>query len=118
MPIVTDWGKRLMVILACVALAGALGLGWWCASLRSDNKRLSDSVAGLTVDLATAKRLRLGDQQVALRYAKSVASMTTTQKATDAKLQAALAANAPWADQNVPPDVAAAIGLQLPTPTP
>lgn len=109
---------QVAIAAALIALASALGLGWWCASLRAENQRLGAAVRGLTVDLATAKRLRLGDQQVALRYAKSVAILTTTQKATDAKLQAAIAANASWADQNVPPDVAAALGLPSPTPTP
>lgn len=110
--------NRVVAVLACVALLCALGLGWTTATTRAENKRLSATVAGLTVDLATAKLLRESDQKVATRYAERVAILTTTQKATDAKLQAAIAANAPWADQNVPPDVAAALGMPSPTPAP
>lgn len=108
---------QVAIAAALVSLACALGLGWWCASLRAENHRLGAAVQGLTVDLKTARRLRIGDQQVALRAAQRVAILTTTQKATDAKLQAALAGNAPWADQNVPPDVADALGMPGPTPT-
>lgn len=114
MPIVTDWGKRLMAILACAALAGALGLGWWANGLRAENKRLTQAVAGLAADLDTSQKLRKTDQAVATRAAARVAALTTTQRITDAKLAAALVRESSWAGTDVPPDVAAALGLQLP----
>lgn len=107
---------KVEAALAVLMLACALGLGWWAESTRAENKRLHEAVLSLTDDLNASRALRAADQAVASRYAKSVAIMTTTQRITDGKLQAALSANASWAGENVPPDVARALGMPEPTP--
>lgn len=111
MPVLTTVARRVTLVLACVAALGCVGLGWWVNGLRAENARLGAAVTALTDDLNAERELRLVDQLVAKRYADSVAALTTKQRATHAKLQTALDANASWADQRVPSDVAAALGM-------
>lgn len=101
-------------VVAVLALAGAAYLGWSYKSLRAENAALTQAVQTLSADLESARTLRKQDQAVASRYAKSVAKLTTNQRLTDAKLKKALDENARWADENVPPDVLRALGVQLP----
>lgn len=107
--------NRVIAALACVALAGALGLGWWANGLRSENARLTEAVEALAADLATSQRLREVDQAVATRAAARVAVLTTNQRITDAKLAAVLVRESSWAGTDVPPDVLDALGMPRPT---
>lgn len=108
MVILSDYAKaaRSVLLLVCV-----LGLVWFAQSTRAENKRLGTALSQAQTALETANRIRAADQAVAGKYAAQVRTLQVEQRKSNASLKAALAANAPWADQNVPADVAAALGL-------
>jgi hypothetical protein len=105
---------RYWIIAALLLLVSAAGAGHWIDSLREENKALGEANTALAGALATANKLREVDQKVASKHVKRIAILTTTQRITHAKLQAALAQQSDWARSDVPPDVARALGVQLP----
>lgn len=110
--------NRVVVALACGALACALGLGWYTATVRAENKRLSATVTGLTVEVATQRKLVTASAAAARKStAAKVLLEEQHRKDTDA-LAAALVREPDWAGAAVPPDVSRALGVQLPTPAP
>lgn len=111
MPILSDVAKKAMALLLAVSLVGAVLLGGWVLSLRTENKRLGGAVAGLTADLELERHMRAVDQQVAKDYAKKVATLTTKRIADESKLSRALTASHEWAAMPVPADVADALGM-------
>lgn len=96
---------KVKLTLAALAVAGAAWAGWWVQSSIAENKRLSEAVRALSVELALAQKLRRVDAEVAKVHTKEVARLTTLTKAQDAKLKKALADNAPWRDSVVPSGV-------------
>lgn len=116
MPFLTYVGRYIVACLLALVLASGIAGCLWVQSLRAENKALGEANAALSGALATANKLREAEQKVATQHAKRVAKLTTIQKATDAKLQAALAQQPDWAHSSVPPDVARVLGVQLPIP--
>lgn len=103
--------NRTVAVLAALALAGALGLGWWCNGLRAENARLTLANSTLVADLDTAYTLRANEQAVAKTYVDTIATLRTGQRKSHAALSTAVTANPGWAAQRVPADVAAALGM-------
>lgn len=103
---------KLMLIALCLAV-GLVAL-FYVQQVRivKGELKASQRVAEQAqTDLKQALVLREKEQIIASRYAATITALKSKQRTQDAKLEAAIAANAPWSDQRVPSDVVDAIGL-------
>ena len=102
---------RLKVLLGALALVSALAGGWWVQGLRSDNAALTVANKTLSDDLKAATKLRETEQEVDATHVVKQAILRSSTRKANAKLHTATQRNPTWADERVPADVAAALGM-------
>ncbi len=102
---------RLKLLLAGLALASALAAGVWVQGLRNENVALTALNKTLQADLKAARDLRKSEQSVAAEHVVKQTTLRIIQRKSNEKLHTATSRNPRWADERVPADVAAALGM-------
>lgn len=94
--------NRILLALLAVAVAAALGLGYWADSLRQENAVLTEASNRAAEALKRTQRtLALREKQIAVQARKSAQAQEG--------LSQALQAEKPWSDTHVPTDVQKAL---------
>lgn len=109
---------RVLAALVLVAALSAAGMGWMWKHTSAKLRAAEDAVAVAQAQVKAEQALvRAGETALAKRTQALKLSKQQHQKELNA-LSASLARNPDWAAGDVPPDVAAALGVQRPTPAP
>jgi hypothetical protein len=111
MPILTNAGRYITMMLMALTLCSAIGIGWWVNGLRAENARLVLANQALVVALESQVRLRFIEAQVSEKHVAAVAVLKQAQGKQNEKYRKAVQQDAAWGDQMVPSGVADALGL-------
>ena len=98
-----------VVAALILALSGSL---WALRSAYAKANALTAENKSLSASLASAGRIRAGDQKALSSSRASLEALLKQKAIQDEKLRQALAANPDWASQRVPDDVADALRLR------